>query len=61
MKNEGSNWSLLPLPCRKELFPNMKNEKDGEYRKLKNKLNDEIKEITSIFYCGIKNREKTHL
>jgi hypothetical protein len=61
MKNEGSNWSLLPLPCRKELFPNMKNEKDGEYRKLKNKLNDEIKEITSIFYCGIKNREKAHL
>lgn len=61
MKSEGFNWSLLPLPCRKELFPNMKNEKDGEYRKVKNQLNDEIKEITSIFYCGIKNREKAHL
>ena len=61
MKNEGSSWTLLPLPCRKELFPNMKNEKDGEYRKIKNMLNDEIKEITSIFYCGIKNREKAHL
>ena len=61
MKSEGYSWSLLPLPCRKELFPNMKNEKDGEYRKLKNMLNNEIKEITSIFYCGIKNREKAHL
>jgi uncharacterized protein len=61
LKSEGSNWSLLPLPCRKELFPNMKNEKDGEYRKIKNQLNEEIKEITSIFYCGIKNREQAHL
>jgi hypothetical protein len=61
MKSEGSTWTLLPLPCRKELFPNMKNEKDGEYRKIKNQLNNEIKEITSIFYCGIKNREKAHL
>ena len=26
LKSEGSNWTLLPLPCRKELFPNMKNE-----------------------------------
>ena len=24
MKSEGYSWSLLPLPCRKELFPNMK-------------------------------------
>jgi len=61
MKSEGSSWTLLPLPCRKELFPNMKNKKDGEYRKIKNQLSNEIKEITSIFFCGIENREKAHL
>ncbi len=60
LKSEGSNWSLLPLPCRKELFPNMKNEKDGEFRKLKNELNDKIKEITAVMYCGVKNREQAH-
>lgn len=61
LKNEGSNWSLLPLPSRKELFPNMKNQKDGEHRKLKNKLSKETKEITSVYYCGVKKREKAHL
>ena len=61
LKNEGSNWSLLPLPCRKELFPNMKNEKDGEFRKIKNELNDKIKEITAVMYCGVKNRQQAHL
>ena len=61
LKSEGSNWSLLPLPCRKELFPNMKNEKDGEFRKIKNELNNVINEITAVMYCGVKNRNQAHL
>lgn len=60
VKNEGSNWKLLPIPCRAELFPNMKNEKDGVWRKVKNELNSKIDEITSVVYCGIKQRECAH-
>ena len=61
LKNEGSNWTLLPLPCRKELFPNMKNEKDGEFKKIKQELSETINEITGVIYCGVKNREHAHL
>jgi predicted RecB family nuclease len=60
LRNEGSNWKLLPIPCRGELFPNMKNEKDGHYRKLKNELNNQICEITNVWYCGIKRRQSAH-
>lgn len=60
LRNEGSNWKLLPIPCRGELFPNMKNEKDGQWRKLKNELNNQICEITNVWYCGIKRRQAAH-
>lgn len=60
LRNEGSNWKLLPIPCRGELFPNMKNEKDGQWRKLKNELNNAICEITNVWYCGIKRRQAAH-
>jgi hypothetical protein len=60
VRNEGSNWKLLPIPCRAELFPNMKNEKDGPWRKLKNELNEKINEITSVIYCGVKHRQTAH-
>ncbi len=60
LRNEGSNWKLLPIPCRGELFPNMKNEKDGQWRKLKNELNNAICEITNVWYCGIKRRKAAH-
>lgn len=60
VRNEGSNWKLLPIPSRSELFPNMKNEKDGPWRKLKNELNEKINEITSIIYCGVKHRQTAH-
>ena len=60
LRNEGSNWKLLPIPCRGELFPNMKNEKDGQWRKLKNELNNAICEITNVWNCGIRRRQAAH-
>jgi len=55
---DGHNWKLLPLPTKEQLFPNMKNDKDGMYGKIKKLLAEEINEITSVYYCGIKNRKK---
>jgi hypothetical protein len=57
MRHQGINWQLLPKPSCTELYPNMKNEKDGNYGKLKKDLASELKEITQIYYCGVKNRE----
>jgi len=60
INNSGNTLSLLPLPSRKELFPNMKNEKDGYHRHTKSIINNSIKEITDVWYCGINRRHKAH-
>lgn len=60
VKNESNNWTLLPLPCREELFPNMKNERDDKYNNFKNELNNKINEITGVWNCGIKRRKIAH-
>lgn len=60
LRKNGHKWKLLPKPSIPELYPNMKNEKDGVYRPLKNDLNNIINEITSIWMCGYKKRQYAH-
>ena len=60
MRTEGINWRLLPQPSVKELYPNMKNDKDSFYKTIKNELADRIGEITNIWWCGYKKREIAH-
>ncbi len=60
MRSEGSEWSLLPQPSINELYPNMKNDKDSEYRKLKIELSDKINEITNIWWCSFDKRQIAH-
>lgn len=60
LKTEGNTWKLLPFPSKPELFPNMKNEKDGHWKKIKNELNEKINDITSIIYCGVRHRKNAH-
>jgi hypothetical protein len=38
------------------LYPNMKNTFDGKYKKIKNIIAKENKEITLMYYCGIQQR-----
>jgi hypothetical protein len=57
VRKEGHNWKLLPMPSKDELFPNMKNDKDGAFNKIKKSLADEISEITSVTYCGVDKRK----
>jgi len=57
VRKEGHNWKLLPIPSKDELFPNMKNDKDGAFNKIKRSLADEISEITSVTYCGVDKRK----
>jgi hypothetical protein len=60
MRNDGYKWHLLPRPSRNELYPNMKNDKDFQYSKLKNELSNKIGEITSIWNCGFNKRNIAH-
>lgn len=61
LKKEGSTWSLLPLPDRSELYPNMKNDKDGHWHLIKKELSDNIGEITQVWNCGFKKRKLAHI
>jgi hypothetical protein len=50
----GHQWSVIP-PSRKELYPNMCYD-SGKWQQRKEKIADEIGEITTLWYCGLKNR-----
>ncbi len=56
VRTQGHTWSLLPTPSRIELYPNMCNEMDGNWKRLKGELADKIDEITLVWMCGPKNR-----
>jgi hypothetical protein len=60
MRIEGHTWSLLPKPSILELYPNMKNDKDDHYRKIKIELADKLNEITNIWWCGYNKRQLAH-
>lgn len=60
MRNEGHTWKLLPKPSVKELYPNMKNDRDIYYKKIKSELANKIGEITNIWWCGYNKREIAH-
>jgi len=57
LKTLGSTWKLLPKPSVNELYPNMSNNKDGKWHKLKKELAIKIKEITLITYVGYNERK----
>jgi hypothetical protein len=58
VKDLGSNFSkfcLNPIN-RKELYPNMKNYLEGDYRRIKKRIADVNGEITQLYYCGVDKR-----
>lgn len=59
LREKYKSWSINP-PSRDELYPNMKNRFNGNFAKQKKNLADNIKEITSLWYCGISARRKAH-
>jgi hypothetical protein len=60
LRSNGHKWKLLPTPSIPELYPNMKNNNDFNWRPLKNKLANEINEITQIWNVGVKQRILAH-
>jgi len=61
MRDNGGAWNILSVPLpRKELYPNMSNTNDYPWTDFKKVVADKIKEITSLWMCGITHREKCH-
>lgn len=60
MRTNGYQWKLLPRPTKSELYPNMKNDKDFPYSKLKQELSKKINEITNVWNCGYGKRQYAH-
>ncbi len=58
LNNNGDEWDILN-PNRKELYPNMCNQ-DEDWNDIKKYISDKIGEITSLWQCGVINREISH-
>lgn len=59
VRTQGHTWSLTP-PSRPELYPNMCNHHDLEYHETKNRIADELNELTQIWMVGVKHRRIAH-
>jgi len=60
IKKYGNKWSINN-PHRWELYPNMSNSFDYPWHQLKKKLAIDIGEITTLWNCGIKERNIAHM
>lgn len=56
VRKNGKRWTLDP-PSRPELYPNMC-VNSGIWNKAKEEIAEKIGDITQIWHCGVKNREK---
>ena len=54
--NERNDFTHDP-PNDPRIYPNMCNSMDGIYNKVKNQIADKYGEITSIWNCGVNNRQ----
>ena len=53
--NDSTDWTHDP-PSNNYIYPNMNNKMDGMYHRVKTQISDKYGEITSIYNCGIQNR-----
>lgn len=56
----GKNWSPFDKNPRSELYPNMSNTYDFPWTEVKRKIANELKEITMLWMCSVKNRKEAH-
>lgn len=61
LRTDGAKWDILPRPTVPELYPNMSNEMDGKWKGTKQRIAEDIKEITLLWQCGTTARKAAHL
>lgn len=60
LRKFGEGWKVLPAPSNPELYPNMCNDSNNNWGSAKKKIAEELKEITSVWQCGVADREMCH-
>jgi hypothetical protein len=58
LRREGAGWDVYPKPSVPELYPNMSNKNDAPWHLKKKEIAERINEITSVWYCGTKQRKR---
>lgn len=53
---EGSNWIVLPEPSVDELRPNMSDDKDSPWHTAKQRIGQELEELTLLWQVGVEKR-----
>lgn len=59
-REDGSKWSVLPVPSVVELYPNMSSTNESRWSHIKLDYAIKLGEITMLWNCGIKNRQIAH-
>jgi hypothetical protein len=61
MRENGASWDINTVPfSRPELYPNMSNTHDYPWGPVKEAISADIKEISGLWMCGVKNRLISH-
>ena len=63
VRTEGLGWDVFTdngKPSVSELYPNMSNTMDYDWHNTKHKISTKLAEITSLWQCGVKNRDFAH-
>ena len=58
LHTKGDEWTFSPKPSNDYMYPNMKNEYDDDWRKVKNTIAEKIGEWTLIPYVSVKKRQE---
>ncbi len=55
-RSEGASWVVLPEPSVDELRPNMANEEDSPWHAAKQRIGQELRELTLLWQVGVEKR-----
>ena len=56
VRRDGSNWAVLPEPSVGDLRPNMSNEQDSPWHAVKQRIGEELAELTLLWQVGVEKR-----
>jgi hypothetical protein len=60
VRREGAAWQVLPQPSLRELWPNMKNDRDTPWHEAKKELAEELRELTLLWRVSAAMRDRAH-
>ncbi len=60
VRREGRDWDALPTPTRRELWPNLKADRDQPWHEAKREIAEELHDLTLIWQVSATHRDRAH-